>query len=239
MTYEKSCAVCGTSFQSNLRRQKYCCRTCYLSAYGKISSVKRKICPVCNTEFETKTNNKICCSTRCTRMKHYYANVEDYRKREKERRAANLEKYRKRGRARLEKHRAEIYEYNNVRRRKLRESHPWRMPLEAAKTRAKQKQFAFDLTEEWGRSIWTGCCSLSGIEFTTERTSRGPTMFAPSIDRIDSKKGYTQDNCRFVLVAINALKNVGTDADVLRIASHIVMKSLNSIVAESILSLPG
>lgn len=43
-------------------------------------------------------------------------------------------------------------------------------------------------------------------------------MFAASIDRIDTKKGYTQDNCRFILFAINCMRQNGTDEEMIFIA---------------------
>lgn len=47
-----------------------------------------------------------------------------------------------------------------------------------------------------------GKCAISGIDFERSITqSRQPTSI--SIDRIDSKQGYTIENCRLVLLAIN------------------------------------
>lgn len=42
------------------------------------------------------------------------------------------------------------------------------------------------------------------------------------MDRIDSSKGYTQDNCRFILFAVNSFKGVGTDALMLEIAQALL-----------------
>jgi hypothetical protein len=53
--------------------------------------------------------------------------------------------------------------------------------------------------------IQAGKCQLTGMAFDfkpAERTFRNP--YAPSIDRIDSQKGYTKDNVRIVLSAVNA-----------------------------------
>lgn len=46
-------------------------------------------------------------------------------------------------------------------------------------------------------------CALSGIEMELKHKS----LTRPSLDRIDSNKGYTKDNIQFVCVAINIMKN--------------------------------
>lgn len=51
-------------------------------------------------------------------------------------------------------------------------------------------------------------CLLTGLPFSSDATYRNP--YAPSIDRIDSRKGYTRDNSRLVLHSVNlALSNFG------------------------------
>lgn len=47
-------------------------------------------------------------------------------------------------------------------------------------------------------------------------------MFSPSIDRIVPDRGYVPGNIRFVLHAVNSMKNDGTDADMVMIARAIV-----------------
>lgn len=75
--------------------------------------------------------------------------------------------------------------------------------LIGARNRAKQKGMEFDLTKEWVKARSTNC-ELSGLPFRPEYDgvhSRNP--FAPSVDRIDSSRGYTQDNCRVILYCLN------------------------------------
>lgn len=50
-------------------------------------------------------------------------------------------------------------------------------------------------------------CSVTGVKFTLE-IAAGRRPFAPSIDRIDSSRGYIPDNCRIVCVAANYAMNV-------------------------------
>lgn len=72
-----------------------------------------------------------------------------------------------------------------------------------ARNRAKLKGFEFTLTREW-LAAQPKVCALSGLPFRPEYDGvHGRNPFAPSIDRIDSAKGYTLDNCRVILSCLN------------------------------------
>lgn len=89
--------------------------------------------------------------------------------------------------------------------------------LHAANRRAKDKQIPIDITKEFITNLWAkqnNKCSLTHIEFQIpqERTGGKASPYAPSIDRIDSNKGYTKDNVRLVCVAVNyALNEFGEE----------------------------
>ena len=71
------------------------------------------------------------------------------------------------------------------------------------KQRAGRKGLRMTLTQKWLEDRLTvGRCDLSGLEFDLASPLLGP--FSPSVDRIDSSKGYTEDNCRVILWALNA-----------------------------------
>lgn len=75
--------------------------------------------------------------------------------------------------------------------------------LIGARNRAKQKGMDFDLTKEWVKAR-ADRCELSGLPFRPEYDGvHGRNPFAPSVDRIDSSRGYTQDNCRVILYCLN------------------------------------
>lgn len=77
--------------------------------------------------------------------------------------------------------------------------------VQRSKTRAKRRGWAFDLTKAWiEERLARGICEVSGVPFTA-RGEKGPC--APSIDRRDSSKGYTQSNCRVIVWALNAAFN--------------------------------
>jgi hypothetical protein len=76
--------------------------------------------------------------------------------------------------------------------------------LHSARVRAKQKGFPKPtINTAWVRErLERGVCELSGLQF--EPWTRGTTAFIPSIDRIDSSKGYDPENCRIIVWALNA-----------------------------------
>ena len=173
---------------------------------------------------------------------YYYRNKEkfkEYRLRNKDRIRSCRQDYYQKNKERLKEYSRVYHEKNKEKRlaaayaykklhpeiaqkahQKARTKRPWERPLANAKNRATKKGFAFDLTREWCERIWQNKCAVSGLLFAFGDRSHYP--FAPSIDRIDSSRGYLQDNCRFVLFAINSLKGTGTDTDMLKIASAIV-----------------
>ena len=77
--------------------------------------------------------------------------------------------------------------------------------LAACRGRSKQRGLQCDLTREWIQTrIEHGKCELSEVAFVLPLREDGrPDPHAPSIDRIDNKKGYTQDNCRMILWCLN------------------------------------
>lgn len=81
---------------------------------------------------------------------------------------------------------------------------------------AKTRSLDFALSRDDVLAIWQrsgGTCEVSGLKFDLMNPGgyrRRP--FAPSIDRIDSTKGYTIDNCRLVVLILNlAINEFGED----------------------------
>ncbi len=93
--------------------------------------------------------------------------------------------------------------------RRLDTSAAIKKALKRSATRAQQKGWDFDLTLEWAEGILENNdyrCPMTGIPFMKLCEQRGAMHpFAPSIDRIDTSQGYTQDNTRIVLTAINIM----------------------------------
>lgn len=78
-----------------------------------------------------------------------------------------------------------------------------------------------DLYEQSG-----GKCSLTGIPFEYYyKTGDRTPPWAPSLDRIESSKGYTPENVRLVCVAVNMALNTWGEDVLHRIADHLKRKS--------------
>lgn len=100
---------------------------------------------------------------------------------------------------------------------------PWAALLSNAKERAKKKGLEFSLTTEWALRTYTGNCALTGISFIVKfEGKRGGRPYSPSIDRIDQTRGYTPDNCRFILHALNCFRGVMCDSEMENIARRFV-----------------
>ena len=103
---------------------------------------------------------------------------------------------------------------------KLYREEPYIECLVWARKRARKKNIDFSLTRKWARDRWNGCCELTGIKFVKISAVHNP--YSVSIDRIENDKGYTPENCRFILYALNGLKTNGTEADMYRIAEALL-----------------
>jgi hypothetical protein len=82
------------------------------------------------------------------------------------------------------------------------------MRLDHYKKRAAKKGLEFNLTIEWLiEKLKDGKCEATGIPFKLKPNNTTSNPYYPSIDRIDSSKGYTKDNCQLVITAFNNLKS--------------------------------
>lgn len=89
-----------------------------------------------------------------------------------------------------------------------------------ARNRAKMKCLDFDLDPVLiQRTINNGFCELTGIPFNLDTPY---SWNAPSLDRIDSTKGYTMDNMRVVLYAVNVMANTWGEQKIVEIAAAIM-----------------
>lgn len=77
-----------------------------------------------------------------------------------------------------------------------------------ARERARKKHIPFDLTvQAIANVLEKGVCQVTGIPFDMS-VYGGKRPWAPSIDRLDSSKGYVFGNVRVVVWAYNCAKNV-------------------------------
>jgi len=79
----------------------------------------------------------------------------------------------------------------------------------SAKTRAASKNVAFTVTKDWiyKKLLEQNCrCAITGLKFTAKKdigSLRNP--YGMSLDRIIPSLGYTEENCRIVLYAVNVM----------------------------------
>ena len=92
--------------------------------------------------------------------------------------------------------------------------------LAAWKSSAKRRKHEWQLTKEQLDEKFNaqkGICALSGLEMQPDRSS----PYRPSIDRIDSSKGYIEDNFQFVCSRINIMKNAISEPEFIRLCKLI------------------
>lgn len=95
--------------------------------------------------------------------------------------------------------------------------------LEKIEKRAVRKGIPFDLDVNWlSIKLAQGCCESTGLPFKEFPACLHENPYLPSIDRIDSNKGYTKDNCKLVVVGFNSLKSNFDDEIVLRFCENFV-----------------
>jgi hypothetical protein len=79
-----------------------------------------------------------------------------------------------------------------------------------SRSRAKKRKLEFDLTPEYVASLWPadGKCPATGMTLKYNHgCGRGSGRWsAPSLDRIDSSKGYVKGNVRIISTAANMIR---------------------------------
>ena len=212
------CIHCGETYQKRRYDQVLCSRACK-TLYNNWKWQRM-------TQQERDRDN-------WTRRRRYYENREQVLAAQKAWRSENPDKAKERDHQKYLRNREKILvrsrEYHaknpHVGRKSSKNQRlnsPWIMLLTQAKRRAKERDLAFDLTREWAIARWTNHCEITGLPFVLGTVDHYPR--SPSIDRIDSSQGYTQDNCRFILFAVNSLRGKGTDEEMVEIAQAIVRK---------------
>lgn len=107
----------------------------------------------------------------------------------------------------------------------------------SVKSRSKRKGYQFDLDEEWVDATLAaqrGKCALSGATLLASAAigKQRAHKHTASIDRIDSTKGYTKDNCWIVTCIINSAKNAHKVEDVIEMCKNVLTHNGYSVVKE-------
>jgi hypothetical protein len=86
----------------------------------------------------------------------------------------------------------------------------------------------FTLTLEWAQEkIERGYCEATGLKFDCSGNGAPARPYAPSLDRTDPSKPYTQENTKVVVWIYNRAKGVHTHEDVLNMAKALVAANDN------------
>lgn len=140
-------------------------------------------------------------------------------------RALSVEDHRRQAREYQQRNREKVKLRKLIFARKIRALRPWETLLNEARWRAKQTSKDFTLTKEWAAITWTGRCAITDQPFDLTSEKRTGAPYSPSIDRIDNSRGYTSDNSRFILFALNIFKRQMTDQEMLTIATQLITSS--------------
>jgi hypothetical protein len=87
--------------------------------------------------------------------------------------------------------------------------------LNNARRRAKEKDVVFDLTTDWLlEKLDKGICEVTGLPMTVNiNGGKGHknNPFSPSIDRINQKGNYVEENCRITIWIYNRARGAFPD----------------------------
>jgi hypothetical protein len=90
-----------------------------------------------------------------------------------------------------------------------------------AKRRARENGIEFSLSKEWVlEQVNSGVCAVSGLAFEPGSGLHHP--MSPSLDRISRDFGYTQENTRLVIWAVNNLKGIGSDETMWKVVEAMI-----------------
>jgi hypothetical protein len=107
--------------------------------------------------------------------------------------------------------------------------------LRYCKRRARMKGREFNLSSDWVlERLRAGVCEVTGLPFDVTNISRTDDQMTspwrPSVDRIDSSKGYTEDNCQLVVLAYNRMKSDMTEEQMRTLAIAIAKPLLKKAI---------
>lgn len=86
--------------------------------------------------------------------------------------------------------------------------------------RAYKKNIPFNLNKEWlEEKLMSGKCEATGLQFKLYPYNN---PFYPSVDRINSNKGYTKENCQLVVLGFNSLKSNFENKDLIEFCNNFV-----------------
>lgn len=175
------------------------------------SSASRSLPPTLSAALLNRTRTCRTCST-AKPFSEFYVNSKGARRRTCKDCDREAERRRKRANPEL----------THDRHRKWRRDYRGHALVNVAKHRAKARGIPFDLSPlDIQKRIEAGHCELTGIAFNLDEPR---AWNAPSLDQRSPGEGYTRQNVRVVLYALNVMANVWGESRILEIASAITAR---------------
>jgi len=217
-----SCSCCGRDFKPRSSTSKYCCVECQREARRKPKMTKppsEKRCSKCGvikgSKCFTRSGKssdglqswcKQCNKERARKREYVYYQCEMCGGRFKRVRRSPMQEG-KRSRKCLKCSRELALQKNGGHAHNYTGSEHFAGKMIAAwRSSAKRRKHRWVLTKEQLDRRFNeqrGICALSGLKMVMEKES----PYRPSIDRIDSMRGYEDGNFQFVCSAVNVMKN--------------------------------
>lgn len=166
-------------------------------------------------------------------LRSYYKDVESSRAKGRAKsarqRRADPERTRAASRASARKAYAADPQAGKDRSRAWQAANPARYFFRCSRKSAAKRGLAFDITREHVAELMAPMrCAATGLRLVWEGPSRRRSPVAPSLDRIDSARGYEPGNVRVVCYAYNTMKGSWTDEECLVIAKALVANASTS-----------
>lgn len=139
-----------------------------------------------------------------------------------EKRKAYAKKHRQKMRDNLQKWRKDNPDKIQAQRVKYHAEHPEQILLSRARSRAKKKKIECSIVE--GDIIIPNVCPLLGIPLHKVGLNGKALDTSPSLDRIDSTKGYVKGNVWVISWRANSLKNDATLDELEKLVSALRQK---------------
>lgn len=117
---------------------------------------------------------------------------------------------------RHQSHQKQILDYS----KKYREENPLKVTLAKLKIRCKQKNWDFDLTEEYLETIKVDICPVAKTKLNYKPSFAHDPNRA-SLDRIDNSKGYVKGNVAWISYRINTNKGDLSIQEILNLAEYV------------------
>lgn len=115
---------------------------------------------------------------------------------------------------------AECPEATRVQQARWRETKPEHDLLRNCRARAKRGGFCCTLTLEWIRANTLNCCPVTTCGVRLARNSKSPGDASPTIDRVRTELGYTEENSRIICHGCNRRKSDSTPEQLRGLADY-------------------